>query len=166
MDVFSQYLAITVTESAADTLTFQKVETGGFLFERRAMVIHRIAYAPSVTTLGLLDAAADRLEMGLSLSNSLTTIPWTDPNILDLLQIGVVDFGTAASGAISRTPWVTDLSMLPGGGIIVPAYPLYGFVRGTSLGTAAVVVLRAYYTVKELEPTEFVELVEALRVIS
>jgi hypothetical protein len=29
-----------------------------------------------------------------------------------------------------------------------------------------VVVLRAYYTVKELEPTEFVELVEALRVIS
>ncbi len=166
MDQFAQYLAITIVESAANTLTFAQVQTGGFLFERRAMIIHRIAYLQSVATAALLLDGADRLEFGLSVNNTLTTIAWTDPNVIDLIQQNVFDIGTPASSQLHNHPIVSDFSAMPGGGLIIPAFPIFGFIRGTSIAAAATVVMRAYYTIKELEASEFIELVEASRIIT
>ncbi len=166
MDQFSQYMALTVTESAANTLTFLQVQTGGFLFERRAMIIHRIAYLQSVATAGLLLDGSDRLEFGISVNNTLTTVAWTDPNVIDLVQQNVFDIGTPASSQLHEHPIVSDFSSLPGGGLIIPAFPIFGFVRGTSIASAATVVIRAYYTIRELEASEFIELVEASRIIT
>lgn len=168
-DAYTQYFGLTVVESGASTLTFQQLQTGGQLFERRAIIIHRVDYVIAKATQNLLVNLADRLEFGLSLSNLLTTIPITDPNIVDLVQIdyeGIALSTPATNWAYQEAPHVRDFSMLPGGGLIVPAFPLFGFVRGTSLGSAATIALRGYFTVKELAAEEFVELVQALRVIT
>jgi len=165
-DVFPQYFGLTTVESAANTLTFQQLQTGGQLFEKRALIIHRLDYVLSLATWNLLLATGDLVEFGISLSNLLTTIPITDPNVVDLYQVKRNSDGTAASGWDSHSPLVRDFSMLPGGGLIVPAFPIYGFIRGTSLASPGTMAVRGYFTIKELNPQDYVELIQALRVIT
>jgi len=163
-DKYVQYATITTTESAASTLTYQQLQTGGMLFERRAMIFHRVEY--SSAAISSLEAEADILEIAITTGNQMVQLALADPNVVHYTTWRRVDFGTAASGSFYESPRVHDFSTLPGGGIIVPAHPIYLAVRGISLGAAQSVTARIYFTIVELSAQEFIELVEAMRIIT
>lgn len=165
-DKFANYAIITVTESAANTLTFKKLETGISLNEKVAWVLNRVEYLVSGLTATNFNASNDYFNWGLSLSNA-----WSNPNIdentiVDYNSVIRLDFGAAASGRFLFSPIIKDFSSLPGGGVLVPPTPFYLYAQGNGLVGALTVTSRIHYTLKQLKVDEYWELVEARRVLS
>lgn len=159
---------IAVTESAANTLTFQKLETGISVNQKVAWIIHKLEYfLAGCVTSAIFDTSADSWLGGLVASNALTDLSdQSNPAVLDSLQIRRIDLGTAASGMFFVSPIIKDFSMLPGGGLLIPPVPLYAAAKGTSLGAATTTRLRLYYSQIELKTDEFWQLLEMYRLIS
>lgn len=170
VDKFANIASISVTESAANTLTFKKLETGIALFDKIAWVIHRLETYLSIPDAGLLNSDTDSLFFGLTASNTVSTLlngaTQTDPSIFYGGRWRRSDFGTAATAILHLAPWVIDFTNLPGGGLIVPPSPLYGAAQGSGCAAASTVIFRLYYTNLPLSPDEYWELVESRRMIS
>jgi hypothetical protein len=163
-DQFANIAAINVTESAANTLTFKKLETAISLFEKIAWIIHRIEYfwTPNIA---VFNADQDKLHFGLSATNSFAAPALDNPAVLDFEKITRVDV-SATSAGFDKQPIVKDLATLPGGGLIVPPNPLYGWALGEGLVSAATINMRLYYSNLRLTADQYWELVEARRIIS
>jgi len=168
-DKFSNIASISVLESAANTLTYKKLETGVSMFEKYAWIINRIEYFFPVDA-AVFNATTDTLALALMANNVratiLTAATFQDMSVLDMIWISRQDYGAAASGGMNVLPLVKDFSQLPGGGLIVPPAPLYGAAQGTGLVSASQSVIKIYYTVLELAADEYWELVEARRLLS
>lgn len=165
-DQFANFAIVSVTESAANTLTFKKLETGISLTEKVAWIINRIEYVPEELNATIFNATGDIVIFGLSVSNAFTTPTVGETTILDYNRILRQDLGAAASGFFDAQPKIKDYSMLPGGGIIVPPTPMYLFAMGAGLTAATKITARFYYTLLELQVDQYWELVEARRVLS
>jgi hypothetical protein len=165
-DQFANYAILSVTESAANTLTFKKLETGISLNEKVAWVINRVEYFVSGLTAAVFNGDTDNLSFGLAVSNTFATASLTEPTIIDLNNIMRLDFGTAAVAMLYSKPQVKDFSAMPGGGIIVPPVPIYAFAVGSGLVSATSVISRIFYTLLPLAVDQYWELVEARRVLS
>ncbi len=165
-DVFANYAIIEVTESAANTLTFKKLETGISLNEKVAWIIHRIEYIIDGMDGTIFNAALDVLTWGLSLSNAFAFPTVAENTIVDYNRAVRVDLGAAASGYFQIQPQIKDFSDLPNGGVIIPPTPLYMFVKGTGLTAATKITARLHYTLRTLKVEDYWELVEARRVLS
>lgn len=165
-DQFANYAIVSVTESAANTLTFKKLETGISITEKVAWIINRIEYFITALNGTYFNAAGDLLYWGVSLTNSWTTPAASEITILDYNSAERVDLGAAASGAFVVRPILKDFSAMPSGGIIVPPSPLYIYGMGSGLTAAATVVARIHYTTLVLSVDQYWELVEARRVLT
>lgn len=165
-DQWSSLFSISVTESAANTLTFKKLETGVSVTEKVAWIISRIEWFTS-TLATVFDTTSDKLDMALVASNSVSDISdLTNPAVIALLEILRQDYGTAASGGIALRPFITDFTNIPGGGLLVPPTPLYLATKGTGLASASNTTIRGYYTAITLSVDEYWGLVQARRIIS
>jgi hypothetical protein len=164
-DTFANQAVITATESAANTLTFKKLETGVSLFDKVAWIIHRIEYFFFMNATNW-NGADDNLSMAIVAANNLTALSLTDPNVLDLFQVSRQDYGTAASMVPGFRPTVKDFATLPGGGLITVPNPIYGAVQGSGLVAAQTVYIKFFYSVLELKVEQYWELVEARRIIA
>jgi hypothetical protein len=165
-DQFANQAIVSVLESAANTLTFKKLETGISIADKVAWILSRIEYFVSGMDAADFNGDADTLEFGLSVSAAFTTAALTETSVLDYNNVARRDIGTAASGFFLYLPWVKDFSSLPGGGILVPPVPLYVFAKGTGLANAKTVVARLWYTNLSMTVDQYWELVEARRIIS
>ena len=165
-DQFANQAVITLTESAANTLTFKKLETGVSLFEKVAWLISRIEYFFTPGDFSYFNGTGDALTVALTTTSSITSLPITDATVLDIFQLTRLDFGTAANAIMTELLRYKDLSALAGGGLLVPPNPIYGAIQGSGLSTAATVYLKIFYTVITLEPAQYWELVEARRIIA
>lgn len=165
-DTFANYAILTTTETAANTLTFKKLETGISLSEKVAWIIARIEYFPTPNTAAQFNGDGDVLYFGLSVSAAFAAAALSEQTVLDMNALFRLDFGAAATAHIISRPIIKDFTSLPGGGIIVPPSPLYGFVQGNGLVSAATVVARIHYTLRTLKVEDYWELVEARRVLS
>jgi hypothetical protein len=162
---FANLAAVTCTESAANTLTFKKLDTQVSINQKVAWLINRLELF-SVIDSSQMGANLDSLSWALTRSNLVT-------DLLDLTEAAIVFqgifqlnyFGAAASGWIWEMPRRFDFSTLPGGGILVPASPLYLGIKGNSLTGAATLKMRIYYQVLDLSPEQFWQLVETTRVV-
>jgi hypothetical protein len=161
---FANVAYVTVTESAANTLTFSKLETGIAPFEKRGWIINRIewSFGINVTTFAAND---DQLTVALTASNTITSLTLGDNAVLDMMVFKRIDIGTAGSGMFVATPFVKDLSTVPGGGLLVTPNPIYIAAKGTSLPDVATCSCRFYYTSVDLKADEFWELVEMRRMV-
>lgn len=168
-DNFANMATITCVESAANTLTYKKLETSFGTFEKIAWVIHRLEYYLYSTATDF-NSAGDALQVALMTGNSRTSIidtgTFTDPQVLDIFSFFRADCGVAASGSLYTRPISHDFTALPSGGLIVPPAPLYGAIQGFGMAGAGTIVIRAYYTIKELATDEYWELVEARRLLT
>ncbi len=164
-DKFANYAIVTCTESAANTLTFKKLETGISLSEKVAWVVNRLEYVLTSLNATIFNATADGFYYGLSVSNAFSSPTVLENTILDYNMMHRVDIGAAASGFFLPMPIIKDFSTLPGGGIIVPPTPLYLFGMGGGLTAAMNVTVRIHYTMRVLKIDEYWELVEARRVL-
>lgn len=165
-DEFANYAIVTVTESAANTLTFKKLETGISLSDKVAWIINRIEYFKSVINGTNFGAQDDALNYGLSVSNQWSTVTILQDTIIDFNYLQRIDMGTAAVAFLNHQPDVKDFANLPGGGILVPPVPLYLFAKGEALSSAVTVTARIHYTLLPLATDQYWQLVEARRVIS
>lgn len=165
-DQFANYAILTTTESAINTLTFKKLETGISMTEKVAWVICRVEYLLNLNTAGQFNSDSDYCQYGLSVSSAFSNIVLSETTILDYNQMTRTDFGAAASGGFSYQPIIKDFSSLPGGGILVPPAPLYGYVKSSGCVAAQSVYARINYTLLTLSVDQYWELVEARRVLS
>lgn len=166
-DRYCNTATITITETAANTLTYKKLETGFSLFDKQAWLIQRLEYVLDER----FNATADALDVALMSSNTRTSIAdlgtFSDSTVIDKVKWVRSDIGTAASGLYYVQPQIVkDFTNLSGGGILMPATPIYGAAQGTSLSAASSNIIRMFFTVIELKPEEFWELVESRRSIS
>lgn len=155
---------VTVVESAANTLTFEKLETGISIFEKKGWLIHRIEYFVIMTDT-IFATKGDYLEFGLTASDQITALGLGVNAVIDYNRLIRHDLGTAGTGFYQHQPFVKDLSNIHGGGFLVPPNPIYVATQGNSLGAASTVAVRFYYSVVDLKADEFWELVEIRRMI-
>ena len=154
-----------VTESAANTLTFSEIQTGVSMFDKIAWIVHQILWFPGQAMVQELDAESDEVNMALTVSNKVV-LGLDDPAIIDLLDLLPHLQGAGVSGHVHERPIVRDFTSLPGGGLIIPPRPVYLAIKGEGLAAAGIAMARIYYTHLELTPEDYWELVEARRMIS
>lgn len=170
LDAFANLATINNVESAANTLTYKKLETGISVFEKVAWIIHRIQYFFAGIDVAYLNGNGDSITAALLTANTAASINgtavWADPTMIDNQLIQRNDIGVAASGFFFD-PFITkDFNSLPSGGLIVPPSPLFGAIQGAGNALAQQCIMRIYYTVKELAVEEYWQLVESRRSIS
>lgn len=163
-DQFVNQAVITCTESAANTLTFKKLETGISLFEKVAWIISRIEYF--ISGISNLNSSGDSLTMAITSTDQITGLALTNAAVIDLLYYLRIDYGTAANEVPIAMPFTKDLSTFSGGGLIVPPNPLYLGVVGSGEAAASTVTAKFFYRTLELSPDQYWELVESRRIIS
>lgn len=165
-DEFANYAILSVTESAANTLTFKKLETGISLSEKVAWIINRVEYIVASISAAIFNADTDTMTWGLSLSNSFAAPAFSEDTIIDYNLLARLDLGVAASGGWLLVPFLKDFSRLPGGGLLVPPTPLYLWAKGSGLTAANIVTARIHYQLMSMSTDQYWQLVEARRVIS
>lgn len=168
-DRFANMATINNIESAANTLTFKKLETSFGTFEKVAWIIHRIEYylnSPSTAWNGTDDTLTVALTVSNSIASLITGAAITDPAIIDQVAFGRFDWGAAASGIMVEKPFVHDFTSMPSGGLIIPPAPLYGAIQGSGMASVGLCTQRIYYTIKQLATDEYWELVEARRLLT
>lgn len=170
LDTFANIASIQCDESAPNTLTYKKLETGIAVFEKVAWLISRIEYMINNVAAANLNADTDNIKIALTVSNMLSGLGsgvlQTASEVLHGMQYQRLDFGAAASSYASLQPFVFDFSYLPGGGILVPPTAIYLAVEGTGCVSANTVWARIYYITKQLTTEDYWQLVEARRIIS
>lgn len=163
-DQFTQLLQKTMTMTAANTLTAERMVIGTPLMQQFALIIHWIEYKFARGSLQEIVAATDELTAGLARSGVLTTLSHEDPRVIDQISISCDINGVPASGQHRIQPLTKDFSNLPGGGILIPADQLYFVCASTGFAAAATVDIAVRYTIKELKPAEYIELIQTFNV--
>ena len=165
-DKFSNIAHLAVSESAATTLTFEKLGLGTGIFEKMAMIIHRIEYEPSAASFALLDVVGHEMAFAWTTSDQISGLAKDSAQVIDRVAWTIQTWGTMANAEIINKPLIHDFSNLPSGGLIVPATDLYLAAIGTSLGSATYCRSTIYFTYRSLKGDEFWELVEATRALT
>ncbi len=161
-DLYPNRAFESIVMSAANTLTFSQVQFGVGLFQGVAAIIHRIEWSLSGASILELQANTDSLSLALTNRDDMSAILPTSQNVLASKQIKVNVSGTAAVTHLVELPMISDFSDLGGGGLIVPANPLYiGMVTAGAAAASAVDAV-IYLTFKELKDAEYVELIQTI----
>lgn len=160
-DQFANKAIQRITTSAADTLTFGELNFAAGVFQRIAIVIHRVVYTPGTASVGALVTSSDILYFAITVSNGITDLALTHPEIIDLLRMQGYQAGTAASGDAKDTTIIHDLSMLPGGGWIIPASPIYLAASSAGIGATVNCDIELDFTFRELADADYIELIQS-----
>lgn len=164
-DAYANLAAINLTMSGADTLTFDKFDFPVSVMEKVGLLISRIEYF--FLNLSQLNSSGDYAVAAITVSkNTASLIDIEDPTIIDSARVLRFDVGAAASGFFYDQPVIRDLSTLPGGGLLVAPNPLYVAENSVGAGAALGVAVRMYYTLKDLKPDEYWQLVESRRIVT
>ena len=155
---------LSVTESAPNTLTFSKLETGISIYEKVGWLISRLDYF-FITPIAQFVADGAAISYGICVMDSLTDVGLRSSAVIDTNSTSRRDWGVAASGGLRTIPYTKSFADLPGGGLLIPPNPIYCFAMGVGLNAAQEIQLRMFYTVIKLKPEDFWELVEQRRMI-
>lgn len=166
IDRYANIATIEVTESAADTLTFQELRTNLGIDSGRqkasAMIIDEIDYFLSTTTLNALDADQDRIHFAVTISNAVADLQdITDRRILHSGFLQRNDGGTAGNAMIFRMPLIYQF--FPP--LITAERAIFLAVLGGTTAIANVLRVRVYYRTVEISQGEFIELAEVFRLV-
>ncbi|MBA7709044.1 hypothetical protein ES703_117951 [subsurface metagenome] len=157
-DKYSNVAFAKVTMSAVNTLTFEAINMAVGVFQGVAMLIHRILYYPTDVSLREVVAATDTFSLALTTSNRLANIvDVSEPAIIDKLHV----VGVGVNVEAVRLPLVSDLTMLPGGGRIVPANPLFVAMATAGAVAASKAFVQVDFTFIELTDQDYLELIQS-----
>lgn len=168
-EAFANRFAISCAESAAGTVAHAEIPTYASAFAKEAFIIHRLEYIFTATDLANLTAQGDVICAGITTTNKTTSMlapdASKDSSVLDFINLVTMLRGTAATLFVHQNPVVKDFTNLPGGGIIAPSRPLFLAVQGLAMGATVNVYCRGWFTKVELKADEFLELVDAYRLV-
>jgi hypothetical protein len=163
-DEFANIIYQNITESAANTLTFQQIQTGYGTLDKKGWIVSRIEWYVPLASVNLLGTSADLIQIALVTSNLITTLSLADASLIDLLELGLLQ-ATAVGQNPFFKPLIRDFSSLPGGGRLMLPYPLYIGVKGTDLTAAINAAARIFFTERDLGDQEWMELVQQTRLL-
>lgn len=164
-DSFANKFYGSVTESAANTLTFSEIQTNISVMDKVAWVIHRLEWYLTPAQIALIADDQDAIQMALVSSQQITALGLDNPAVIDMQQISKGQ-ATAVGYTIRTIPFTRGFESLPGGGLIIAPRPLFIAIKGTGLASAGGVSVRGYYTARELKADEYLELVDYYRIVS
>lgn len=157
-DQFANVAFGDVLMSAANTLTFEQIQMAVGLFQGIAMVIHRVLWLPTATSVRELVAATDTLTLAITTTNRLSSISdITDPAIIAYLSL----VGIGANTEPIKLPLESDFTSLPGGGKIVAANPLYIGMNTAGAAAASRTRCQLDFTFLTLADRDYLELLQA-----
>jgi len=159
-DKFANVITMEVETSAANTLTFEEVQIGLSLFDKTGILLSRIEYEPFNSAFAQMTATTDSIFIGVTTSNQLSELNPDQAAVVDRYMVQRQDLGAAATGALINTPFVKDLSTLPGGGILITPKPWYIGITSTGLAATCKAYVRFYFTIMKLSPQDYFELLE------
>lgn len=162
---FSNKFYGTVTESAANTLTFAEISTNVDVFSKQAWVLSRLEWYLTPTQFGLMVDDGDAIQMALTASDNMSSIGLDDPGVIDSMTLHK-RVATAVAFNTYSQPNTRDFSNLPGGGLIIVPRPLFVAIKGTGLATAGGCSVRGYFSRLELKSDEYLELVDFYRMVT
>ena len=165
-DKWAQMGYMSVTESGANTLTFQGISVFSNILTPKGLVIHDIEYNVRISTQNLILDESDTFAFGIAGDDTMSEVALDNAQVYDYNQIGLVVDGVAADSALRDVPKRVSWSHLPGGGKLVPADRLYIWALGASLASAGIVSCRFNFTVLDLSASDYIELAQALRVLT
>lgn len=163
-DQYSNKAYGTVTESAANTLTFSEIQTNVSIFEKVAWVIERLEWYISNASQALLSATEDLLSFALTASSSINALSLADPAVIDLMELGR-RIATEVGFSWVHMPIIRDFSNLPGGGLIVPPRPLFLAAKATSVATPSTAEMRFFFRQVEMTPADYLDLIDFYRIV-
>ena len=163
VDKYSNVLIGAVTESAANTLTFEQLPQMTTLMEKKAFLINSIEYF--LSNPGEFTAAGDLVQFGLSLSSQWATPAISEPSVVDF-NYWYTLLATAVGFEMLRQPLIKDFSTLPGGGKLVPTRPMFLWAKANGFAAVSTITMRMHFTIVDLSPQDYWDLVEALSPIT
>lgn len=160
-DKFVNVLSQTITQSAVNTITFQEINVGLNIFDKVGMIIHQVRVAVATASMNEMLVNGDVFRFSIVTSNLLTSITLEQPAVVDSFNLNVIPHGTPASAEIQKNPFIIDYTSLPGGGLLVTPRPLYLALDTSGFSAVASASVRFFFTVVDLKPEEYFELLEA-----
>jgi len=164
-DEFSSIVYVSHQQAVANTLEFTQIQTGYGSLQKTAWIINRIEWYIPGAELAKIVANADEIQLALTTSNLVSSLSLADSALMDLFQIQI-SAQTAVGFEYYEMPKIRDFSGLPGGGKMVLPYPLFMAVNSASLATAISASARIYFTEREMDQDEWLELVQQTRLLS
>lgn len=161
-DVYANRAFEEVIMSGANAITFQQIRFGVGIFQGVALVIHRLEFYPTRTTIDELLTVSDRLEMALVNRDDLAVLQADNQNIIALKMLYPMMVGAVVGIQEVELPLVVDYGELPEGGLIVPANPLYLAANTAGFTGAGAVRCIMFYTFKQLADSDYIELVQGM----
>jgi len=163
VDLYANKFFASVTESAANTLTFDELQTNISMRDKVAWVLHRLEWFFPIGEINKLIDNADKISLALTSSDGIDSLDLSEPTVIDLLELQSVDKGTPANWTLMTQPIIRDFSQLPGGGIIIYPKPLFLGIKGLSLASAVSAECRGYFTVKDIDKETAFDLIDVYR---
>ncbi len=158
MDKFVNRAFTSVTCSAANTLTFEQIRFAVGTFQGIGLLLHRVFSWPTSASLREHGAATDRLIWGLTLRDDLSNLDPSNQAVLTNQQV----VGMGAGVEPFHLPIVVDWTSIPGGGLLVPANPLYAGITTEGAAAASSVRIMIEYTFMALSDAESIELLQTI----
>lgn len=165
VDRFGNYYKVSVSTSAADTLTFQEWPTGYSIKDGYGFIIHKIKYRVSTVYLAMFTTDLDYLIAGVCTNNLALTAallrPGVSDSIIDTLVISkrlLTDVGFV----YTDEDHIHDFTNEPGGGKLVAPKPLYLVVHSFGLSQVIAVQFDITYTMVKLSEPLYRELYESM----
>lgn len=155
MDNYVNIFDVTVTESAANTLTFEEMNVGLNVFDKVGLVISRIEINWEVASQYMV-AAGDVVRFAITQSDQITGIGYGQRAVIWQWAIRSPGANVEPLQNISA-----DFSTLPGGGLLITPRPVFVALESGSIATALTAYFRIYFTVLSLQPSEYFELLES-----
>lgn len=165
-DQYSQFMSFGITMSAANTLTYAQIGIGAALFDYAAFLVQRVEYNLARASYDELIASSDAAHVAIAGNSAVSDIYTTNnPAVYDRKSWFPIVSSTGWAN-MEHAPAVNDFSTYPGGGLLVPAQDIFVYMQTSGFAAAGAAIGRIVYRVIELQATEYIELVQRLRVLS
>ena len=162
IDQFPNRALVGITMSAANTISFEQIRFGIGLFQGVALILHRVEYYPDLTSIRECVAVADEMQVALTARDDLTSLYPTIQNVISCIQIVPLMVGAVVSLTLEGLPIVHDFTGMPGGGMIIPANPLFLAMDSTGFAGAGISRVILYFTFKSLADKDYLELLQTM----
>jgi hypothetical protein len=161
-DIYVNRAFSTVTMSAANTLTFQQIQFGVGLFQGVALVLTRVEWYLDNTSINELVANTDVAIMAITNRDDLATVDPSNQSVLAYKFYRPMMVGAVVGIDMLEMPLISDFHNLPGGGLIMPANPIYAAMYSAGFTGAGIVRVLLYFTFKSLTDAEYIELLQTI----
>lgn len=161
-DNYAQRAFVEVTQASANTIAFQQVRFAVGVFQGIGLLLHKVEWFPATAMLTELEADADQFDCALTLRDDLANLNPTNQSVITRQVWNCETHGTAANTLINELPSVAEYTALPGGGLLLPANPIFISLDSNGLASAGTMRAVVYFTFKELSDQESIELLQTI----